>query len=616
MPPASSRPSRERLLAAGIYALCGAVAAALLYSAFCQWSWMRMQLNDYGMYTNMLWNSAHGRPFRFLVDQTYLRFHPSFTLLSLAPLFLVWDHPFLLTLVHWLLGVAGSVFVGRLAARHRLSAPVVAAFMLLFLGYPYAQSVLLCEYHGVSLYFVLLPWLYYCLAFRKNLVWLPLLLVLALREDAAFTAIPLLVFFAVADRWKAGYLYALAAVLYFGLATQVLFPLLGDITLDERRSKLLRLGRIVKSFSGPGLYARALAVFWLFLPALPVLRRRGWVPVLTFASLPLLILMGSPAHYHHALRRHYPAAVFTLVVLGMIEALGRRRRRDPAPKTGPGPAFALALVALTLFAHAIHGSLPTGGDTARFYRAPLARGLQALRAAAHVPKDGVLMTTKDLIGFSANRRDILLWRHAKPRLQDVDLLFFAFRDFINYPTMPLEQLLRSGQFGVTYFDNDFVVARRGTDTVLTTEVLRRLDQHPRTITFGSTLRRSGDVRYVPGMGYVTHWDGDGSRGLATLSHGSIVALARGRYTARFVFKTRPPARAVRGTWGLFSLHVLGEQAALAQAEVAPSAADGVRTQELAFVLKRAADVEPRVTAADARLWIDRVVFVEREGRNR
>ena len=92
----------HRALTAAAAALCAAAAAALLYSAYCAFSWGKFPLYDYVIYTNMLWNSGHGRLFRMLVDQSYLRVHLSFTLALIGPLFRIWDHPFLPALVQWL----------------------------------------------------------------------------------------------------------------------------------------------------------------------------------------------------------------------------------------------------------------------------------------------------------------------------------------------------------------------------------------------------------------------------------------------------------------------------------------------------------------------------------
>jgi hypothetical protein len=57
-------------------------------------TWGKFQLVDYGLYVNLIWNTAHGRPFRLLVDESYLTRHLSFTLALLAPFFWIWDHPF------------------------------------------------------------------------------------------------------------------------------------------------------------------------------------------------------------------------------------------------------------------------------------------------------------------------------------------------------------------------------------------------------------------------------------------------------------------------------------------------------------------------------------------
>jgi len=126
------------------------VALSLLFSSFCAFTNYRFALcdPDYVNYVNMLWNSAHGRPF-VCPWGSYLSAHLSFSLLLLAPFFRIWDHPFLLSFLQWLLIVGGSLFVGLSAWRHRLPRHFTLILMLFFVGYHFTQTVQLDEFHGV-----------------------------------------------------------------------------------------------------------------------------------------------------------------------------------------------------------------------------------------------------------------------------------------------------------------------------------------------------------------------------------------------------------------------------------------------------------------------------------
>ena len=67
-------------------------ACNLIYGAWCAFTWGKFTLFDYGVYTNMIWNSAHGAPFKVLIDRSYLGTHLSFSLAILGVFFWIFDH--------------------------------------------------------------------------------------------------------------------------------------------------------------------------------------------------------------------------------------------------------------------------------------------------------------------------------------------------------------------------------------------------------------------------------------------------------------------------------------------------------------------------------------------
>jgi uncharacterized membrane protein len=110
-----------------------AVAAGLVRSQYCQFTWGKMALHDYGIYFNMLWNTAHGDWFTYLTDQSYLRTHLSFSLVLLAPLFRLWDDPLLLTVIQWCCLLIGGLLFWRILFLSGVSGFTSAAFLLLSL---------------------------------------------------------------------------------------------------------------------------------------------------------------------------------------------------------------------------------------------------------------------------------------------------------------------------------------------------------------------------------------------------------------------------------------------------------------------------------------------------
>jgi hypothetical protein len=443
------------------------------------------------------------------------------------------------------------------------------------------------------------------------MVWLPLVLLLGLREESGLVAVPMLLFFAVKDRWKTGYVFAAGSAAYCVLAMKVLFPALSGITIGERRARLLSYASILRSFGPTGLKRRAAAVGLLFLPALPFLFRRAAAAILVFPLAALLVLQASPLGYHHELKRHYPAAVFTGLVLGIIHSTRRRPedRAAPAPRTS-GLAASAYLIGVTVATHFAAGSLPYGGRTDAYYIRPNPLGRQTRAAARHVPKEGVLLTTPKLTGYTANRADLLVDFALKGREDLVDVVFLATKFLFSPGGAGWLDRVRAGEFGATYFDQYYAVLQRGAPTTLNGVVLDAASNIHRTVIFPRTASHHGMNRYVPGFGLCRYWNGDGGRAPANLVHGSSVELPAGRYAATFRLSARPPERDVRGTWGRVALYPMGSSQALVEDEIehVPGDAGGFREQVLRFSIERDTPVEPRITAGDAELMLDRVVF--------
>lgn len=596
-------PAASTVLAGLTAALIVSAAGAILYSAFSALTHGKFQLFDYGLYTNMIWNTAHGRPFRLLVDESYLARHLSFTLVLLAPFFWIWDHPFLLSVLQWSMAVGGLVIWHRAARRHALPAALTCAFLFFWMANPFMQTVLLSEFHGVGAYLILIPWLYYCLVFHKSLAWLPLVLLWGVREDAAFIAVPILLYVAVYHRWRLGYLLAVASLVYGALACSLLFEWMAGMPLSQRRP--LSSFRIVGSLATQPAGDRLWPLFLMYLPALGVVRR-GWVPLAVLPSAALAITLLSPLPAQHAMRLHYSAPVLACVAIALFEALARRAR----PRHGL--VAALFLIATTLAAHHERGFLPGGPGFVEPYRGPHLAGVAALRMASHIAPDGVLLTDMTLGGIAANRYDLTIWEKYRRGLGEPQWVFFRLGDLRRGHGDTLTDFLRAGAFGVWGFDGEHVVLRRGHDLGRNADVLRALREAPRTIRFALTprVRDVGDV-LVEGAYIARYWPGGSRARPAVISPGVELHLEAGPQRVRFWFRAEPRGPGGMDHWGWLGIYVAGQPAPLAEIPIEPvTTPPGVfRYQTLLFELREAQDVEPRVTAASAALWLDRAVFL-------
>ena len=592
----------SRFAAAG----CVAALGLLLYSACCAFTWKNFLMSDYGVYTNTIWNLGRGNGFTFLIDHDYLTTHLSFSLWFLGPLFYLWNHPMLLLLVQWLFLVGGAFILLALARRCLIPPVLTSAILLFFCTYPWTQGVMLSEFHGVSAYFLLIPWLVYCLSFHKSLVILPLALTLGLREDAGLLLPLVFVYFAVRDRWKAGYAYAAVSVAYSVLAITCLYPLINGRELFDVRMHEGEALKFLDSLKTEGLHARLRATFWTILPALPffLFTRGGWKAMTFLPATAYLIAMFSGIPRQYALRFHYPAALAALTAAAMVLAASHPRSGRPVRTILP----ALFLCALTGIAYVVNGHLPGGSNSHRDYRTPQADGLVTLNLARDIPGDGTLVCNQHLAAFAANRKQVVTWRYWKRDQHSADLFFCRLLEFADPSKSELAEGLRNGALGVRAMAFPYFVLQKGLRSDLNADVIRMLDA--RMLAVGTMAKGGGANRVVPGVGLVRYWKGNGHKAPLPLAHGTFLALDPGAYTATFEYRAAPPRRAVLNSWGWFSVWERGKATPVARVKIDKSATatDAFIKQSFSLELNAPARVEPRVEAGDAELWVLSVSF--------
>ena len=595
------------------------ILAGLAHAGFCAFTWRKFTMFDYGVYTNMIWNSGHGHLFRCLLDQSYLATHLSFTLALLGPLFFAWDHPFLPWTAQWFFLAGGVALLSRTAVRLRVPPPVVAAIAVFFVGYHYTQQAVLSEFHGVGLYLLLVPWLYHCLRFNRRWVGLPWLLILGVREDAALVVLPLLLYFAVRERWRAGYVYAALSVGYMVLALTQLFPLFAGMPLFERRHGHLGnpLGRLLDPET---LRLRLTSLFWVVLPALLFARKKGWIPLLLFPSLALVEALDGGSLYQCALALHYSVPIMACLAVALVEAAARGaddRRHNPAHGLLSPWLVAIGLALVTAASYRMLGFLP--GSRQRHvpelgcYVAPHGAGLRTLQAALHVPREGVLLCPAHMAGFCANRKDVVDWSRYDPQRHRADLLFSEMK-YIDDRRMGFREWLEDGTFGLVFFDGANVVLKRGADpgwNHLVLEAYRRAgsgSQFPRSLLPNAGGRSMGAMS-IPAL----HWAGSLQGETLEMAAVSANLLDAGDYEAVFLFSASAPKDGGLDAWGTLQVRRAGETQPIAAKEIEPVGCGPrvLRTQRVAFALDASSRVETAVVGRRAELWLLRADFVRR-----
>lgn len=575
----------------------------LLYSSYCAMTWGKFAYKDYGVYTNMIWNSGHGCLFACGLDDSYLYTHLAFSLALLGPLFRLWNDPFLLAFAQWCMLVTGALILWKAGRRRGLKTIELAALLFFFTGYRFTQSVLLSEFHTVSTYFLLVPWLYYCLAFRKGMVWLPLAMILGVREDAFVFILPMLLYFAIRDKWKWGYVY-MAVALFYGLAAVfVIYPRINDgLSIISRRSNYLDPGRW-NFLECDAILRRLHAVVLTGLPVLLFSGLRAYIPIV-FCITGLLSGIFSSWPSQQALGGIYSATVIVCLVPGMLES------RSAAASDRVRLVRSFLLIAVTVLVHLYSGFTMFGGKAYHVYQSPRILGQMALDAARHLPREGTLLTERKLMGFCSNRARLV----STTRYEDSGLQFDVA--FMNVDALrqrldgELIGEMKRGELGLSYYDGAFVILEKGHDTSENREFLEKHYYGP--IFFALTPGLGGRDIYRRGKEPVRYWVGAGHRAPITLSYGGKKWLPAGRYRALFRYRAGRPKKTHSGSWGTFSIHHFNDQGpAVVEAGIDREEAGrhGVSEQYLEFDIAEAGDIEVRVTGGDARLWLYRAEFI-------
>lgn len=590
-----------------------AFAAHLLYSVYCIYTHGDFELMDYGVYTNMIWNSGHGFPFRMLIDKSYLYTHLSFTLALLGPLFRIWDSPMLLILVQWLFLVSGCAVLCLTARRHKLPGEIVAAVGFFYVAYVLSQRVLIYEFHGLSTYLLLVPWLYFCLSFNKPWAWAPLLLILGVREDAFIFLLPLLVYFAVKDRSKNSYAMLAVALGYGLLAVFFLYPAINDVSILERRGRYLDPGRLARGFSiFTETRLHGLLVFLLPLAAWFSRKAR---PAVIFPAAGFLVCMLSRHPAQQSLANHYSPPVLTMLAVGLVESATMMRESGilKAGQWRNSGVRSFALVAVTIAIHLYTGYLIFGGDNCEVYMKPNIKGRAALYALPRIPREGILLTERRLSAYTANRRDILTWNlFFDSKYSSVfDIVFLEAAGLADPEEGRLVDDIRNGSWGVTYFDGNYVIAERGASTSKNRRVLDAFEYG--SILIPCTPGHAGRDIVDPSGGACRYWEGVGHRAPVTLSYGMDRILGPGDYEAIFYYRAAEPESVCVGNWGVFSLHYLESGDVLAENDVEHRAVPAGRFDSVVipFSVEKEAKIEIRITGGDAELWLYWMYFRKR-----
>lgn len=309
--------------------------------AWAQYHFFLYDALDLSIYTQVLWNSAHGHVFEYTFNNySYLADHREWILLALVPVFAVWQHPLTLVAVQ-LIALASTVYPLRTIVLHvfgqslrsRWIAVGVGALLLI---HPSIQNMALYEFHALIFVVPLSAWLWSAFLQKKWLmVVIASVLLCAVREDVGLMLACAAVVMCIQSTTKKE---RMAAVLlaFFGAIFAIVMIVLGGKWFPGGSEKFLifypQLGSTIHEVVAKMIYEpyNAFAPLWqydhVWIPVLFVSSVAGLcvlAPLYLLPALPQLVLLGliPKPMLTGAFASHYAAPIVVWCIIATVYGL-------------------------------------------------------------------------------------------------------------------------------------------------------------------------------------------------------------------------------------------------------------------------------------------------------
>lgn len=341
---ASSDGSRRRVQPSSVVVTALILVYVLILGALSLQRYAAVRADiDLSIYSQVVWNTAFGEPFRTSVlpfAGNYLGNHFTPIMAVFVPVYLVWPDPRVLLLAQVVAAALAAMALYWLA-REQLPTPWAGVLLAAaFLAYPALQHQTLTDFHGVALGTTAVMWAFFALLSRRNLLLFCILpVMLLIREDLTLVIVMMGVYaFFIQRRRRLGLILFLLGLAASALVILVLIPAfrggrvfhysdyydyLGDSPLGMLRTILVEPGVwLPRAFYRPKL--ELLVQLLLPVAFLPVL-----VPsvfLLGASALAYLFLVDYPFRPIYTLGTQYQALlmpfIFTGTVLGIARLVG------------------------------------------------------------------------------------------------------------------------------------------------------------------------------------------------------------------------------------------------------------------------------------------------------
>jgi len=396
------------------------------YLAIAQHESLHTHAFDLGYLDQVVWNTAHGRPFVYSLSTwapTSLGEHFSPILALLAPLYWIWPDVRALLIVQTVVIALGAFPVFWLA-RERLKSDLAAlSFSAAFLLFPALEAANMFDFHAVTLApsFLLFAF-YYMERQRYKMFLLFAVLAMACKEE-----IPLLISMMglyltfVKREWKAGSLTIFGGLAWFLAAVSIVIPYFDTQGRSHFLSYYAYLGKgpleiaitvvtnpllILRTVLTP---AKAKYIFDLLLPGAFTSLFSPQTLLLLLPSLAINLLSTYPPM--SVLEKfHYAGPLVPFVIISSIygvEFLVRQATLLHLDGQRSLYLFSGVIFMASLLHHHYHGFTPL----ARYFEAPMvtARDRLAYQLIALIPPEAAVSAQSNLFPHLSHREVIFLF---------------------------------------------------------------------------------------------------------------------------------------------------------------------------------------------------------------
>ena len=319
--------------------------ACFISVAVARWQNNQVSAFDLAFFDQIIWNTAHGRPFEAsFIPYNFLGQHAEPILLAFVPFYWLGAGPLFLTVTQNI--AAGAAAIPLFAATRRcgLAIPVASAAVIAYLLNGYLHRGLEFDFHPEVM--VALPAFSAAWAIaagrRKTAVALALSTLL-FKEDTVFITLALAALMASSNFRREALVTATLAIVYVVLVVLVVMPLARD---GQPSDLLQRYGYLVGASDDAGLVKGLLREPWVLPQHLFAAGSLRIIVGFVFMTAPLALLnpriaafvvpalMVSVLSSHapqHALELHYAASLIPILFLAAISAPSGILRASPWP---------------------------------------------------------------------------------------------------------------------------------------------------------------------------------------------------------------------------------------------------------------------------------------------